>query len=62
MNLDPSKHPYSIDVSANNKYENSLALSGSQIFNMFFENTSFYEFKKNGTSIKHSLLTEWERI
>ena len=41
---------------------NSLVLSGSQIFNIFFEGTKFLENHKNGSVTTFNLAADWPGV
>ena len=64
FSLDPSDNPNAIQNVSNNRYlpNRSLVLSGSEIFNFFFDGTSGDFVDDQGIVSKRSLRTDWAFI
>ena len=61
--LDSSENPFAIQVKEA-KYlpPNSLVLGGKQIFDIFYNGTTFEDYNDSGKCIKCDLQSEWESI
>ena len=64
FSLDPSDNPNAIQNVSNNRYlpNRSLVLSGSEIFNFFFDGTTGDSLDEQGTVTKKNLSTDWKFI
>ena len=64
LSLEPVDNPKCVEKLSNNRYlpDHSVVLQGAEVFNLFFEGTSFQDVDERENEVTKNLRTEWFKL